>query len=305
VGTDNNATFGALSIAQGGILYLDNLDRMPVEFQEEFARVLADGSYDRRGDGKAMVSNFQLVASLPAPLDKVMGDGGMCPALRGRLMGVEIRLLPLRMRSFEFKPIIKIFFARRGQTPSEQVVGELADFCKRYYWQGNIRELFSYLELVTLLHDDALSRLDFSCMPTVASMFPPPEAGETAIDARTSTRAAVASAELSDGKAAATVHGGTWREVVSQAAPSSSAANASDPRPVGAAQAKIAAHSALHLLSDALARDVPIYDVLAFVEKEILSEAIRRHGMNMSHVCAALRMPRSTLNLKRRHYGLP
>jgi DNA-binding NtrC family response regulator len=69
--------------------------------------------------------------------------------------------------------------------------------------------------------------------------------------------------------------------------------------------ADVAIQCTLQLARDAMRRDLPIYETLAELERRILASAIQRHRGNMSQVCHALRLPRSTLMLKRRQYGLP
>jgi DNA-binding NtrC family response regulator len=266
------SSFGALALALGGILYLDHIDKAPAEVQEELARVVAEGMYDRRGDGKSMFSSFQLVCSCTTSTDKAVSLGNLVPSLRTQLLGAEIRLLPLRLRTFEMRTLVRVFFARRGQSASDSLVAEVAERCRRYHWQGNIRELYSILNLFLMLNDQGSSRLDFERFPEVATMFPPAELKEPPV-------------ELEDVYEAPDV-------------PSEDAVH-----PV--ASGAVYSHPALLLLADALNRDVPLYEVISSLEKQLLGEAIRRHGMNMSHVCAALRMPRSTLNLKRRQHGLP
>lgn len=283
------SSFGALAVALGGILYLDHIDKAPIEVQEELARVLAEGMYDRRGDGKSMFSSFQLVCSCTTSTDKAVALGNLAPTLRTQLLGAEIRLLPLRLRTFELRTLVRVFFARRGLAVSDTVVADVTERCRRYYWQGNIRELYSILNLFLMLNDQGSSRLDFERFPEVATMFPPADAKESLPEVEESLDVQVPEERHATGQGAAQR---------STQAPLQGVSNASS-------SSRVFSHPALHLLADALSRDVPLYEVISSIEKQLLGEAIKRHGQNMSHVCTALRMPRSTLNLKRRQHGLP
>lgn len=310
------SSFGALAVALGGILYLDHIDKAPAEVQEELARVVAEGMYDRRGDGKSMFSSFQLVCSCTTSTDKAVSLGNLVPALRTQLLGAEIRLLPLRLRTFELRTLVRVFFARRGQSVSDAVVSDVTERCRRYHWQGNIRELYSILNLFLMLNDPSTSRLDFERFPEVATMFPPSGGKDATHDAddagvatvATSARDGTPSAGASAGASAGVSAGVSVGPDAPKASPRAARPAVGVTPDSGAlrgASGTVYSHPALHLLADALNRDVPLYEVISSLEKQLLGEAIKRHGMNMSHVCTALRMPRSTLNLKRRQHGLP
>jgi|GEM_PF-3462375 len=293
-------SFGALALSFGGILYLDNIEAAPQEVQDEIAKALAEGLYVRRGDGKSMACRFQLVCSCATSTDKAALLGQLTPRLRERLVGAEIRLLPLRMRTFEMRTFIRVFLARRGLTLAESTLGELTERCKRYHWQGNVRELFSILHIFLVLNDSNTARLDMSRFPEIATMFAPPlETVETG--SGEDSQAAKPGAGETTEESSVTTFVGQAGDVPAGAVP----ASMGTPKETHTGTGTLESHPAVSFLANALNRDVPIHEVMVTVEKHLLDEAIKRHGMNMSHVCVALRMPRSTLNLKRRQHGLP
>jgi DNA-binding NtrC family response regulator len=63
-------------------------------------------------------------------------------------------------------------------------------------------------------------------------------------------------------------------------------------------------HAVHRILEGAMLEDKPISDVMAELEKAILQSSFVRHRHNFSKVCLGLQMPRSSLDLKRKKYGL-
>ena len=61
-----------------------------------------------------------------------------------RLTGFNIELDPLRNRLEQLKDLIDFFFLKKEIDVKDSLVEDLVAKCKRYYWQGNIRQLFKF-----------------------------------------------------------------------------------------------------------------------------------------------------------------
>lgn len=95
--------------------------------------------------------------------------------LRSRLTGIDIELKPLRDRKGEIADLVRLFFHKERCIVSEKLVLGIAEKCKSYYWQGNIRQLFNVLksfQTICLLNEEAL---DVSYFPEYRTMFAPSE----------------------------------------------------------------------------------------------------------------------------------
>src|SRR5580765_1390828 len=136
---------GQLMAAQGGTVFLDEIDDTPLETQVKLLRVLEDRVVSRLGQNEWHEVDFRLLAATNRDLAVLAAQGLFGEDLYARLAIVTIRLPPLRERPEDVEELALQFAARfvREQqrsgpmTLSPQVVRAL----QAYAWPGNIREL--------------------------------------------------------------------------------------------------------------------------------------------------------------------
>jgi DNA-binding NtrC family response regulator len=136
---------GQLMAAEGGTVFLDEIDDTPLETQVKLLRVLEDRVVSRLGQNEWHEVDFRLLAATNRDLGLLVEQGLFGEDLHARLAIVTIRLPPLRERPEDIEGLATQFAARfvREQqragpiTMAPQVVRAL----RAYPWPGNIREL--------------------------------------------------------------------------------------------------------------------------------------------------------------------
>lgn len=169
----HNSSVGAVAAADGGILFLDEIHHLPMEAQRRLLRVMNDGSYSRVGETNEYRSSFQVIVASTKDLDDAVDDGSFLIDLRMRLTGIEILLAPLRDRLSDIEPLVHLFFSQHRASIAANEITKIIDRCQRYYWRGNIRQLFKVLQTMTVvaqLNDTAISA---AAMPEFKTMLPP------------------------------------------------------------------------------------------------------------------------------------
>ena len=141
-------TTGYVGEADGGILFLDEIHRLDMSCQAHLLRVLNDGTYERFGDSKPLHSTFQVIAATTQNLDQLVEEGLFLVDLRNRLFGYEMELKPLRERKEDFPLLIELFFAKNDVVVKEPQLQKIIEKCQSYYWQGNIRQLYTVLRML-------------------------------------------------------------------------------------------------------------------------------------------------------------
>lgn len=135
---------GLLRQADGGMLFLDEVDALPRAVQPRLLAVLETREFVPRGGRRAVPIDVQVAASTSRDLDVVVEAGAFHRRLYDRLNMLELRVPPLRERIEDLPEFID-FISRRiaGERglpvwkPSAEVVAELA----RLSWPGNVRQL--------------------------------------------------------------------------------------------------------------------------------------------------------------------
>ncbi|SME95271.1 sigma-54-dependent transcriptional regulator [Pseudobacteriovorax antillogorgiicola] len=169
----DKTTNGMIGEANGGILFLDEIHRLSEECQSKLLRVLNDGTYQRLGDSKTLKSEFQVIVASGKDLDEAVEEGQFLMDLRSRITGIDIHLKPLRERKDDIDLLVPLFFAKERIEIDKVRMAKVVEKCKKYYWQGNIRQLFNVLKSFLTICSLNEVPLEASLMPEYKTMFEP------------------------------------------------------------------------------------------------------------------------------------
>ena len=147
---------GAVSRANGGVLFLDEIAEMHLDLQSKLLRFLQTGKFFKVGGKTEETVDVRIVcATNRDPLDEVR-RGRFREDLYYRLNVVPITLPPLRERDGDIlrlaEHFLKLYSAKEGKRFrcfSPEVQSLLAD----YGWPGNVRQLQNVVHNITVLHD--------------------------------------------------------------------------------------------------------------------------------------------------------
>jgi transcriptional regulator with PAS, ATPase and Fis domain len=159
---------GQLMAAQGGTVFLDEIDDTPLETQVKLLRVLEDRVVSRIGQNEWHEVDFRLLAATNRDLAALVSLGLFGEDLYSRLAIVTIRLPPLRERPEDIEDLALQFaarFAREQQRSGPITLGpQVARALQGYPWPGNIRELRNVI-YETLVYKRAGSEVLLSDLP--------------------------------------------------------------------------------------------------------------------------------------------
>ncbi len=152
----DQSTSGFISDADGGILFLDEIHTLDLRTQQKLLRVLNDGSYYKLGETKVYRSQFQLIAASTKDLDEEVEEGRFLVDIRTRMMGYDMKILPLRERLEDIAPLAALFLSKKEIELDYATFQQLVSKLKTFHWSGNIRQLMKALEnwILTCEFDD-------------------------------------------------------------------------------------------------------------------------------------------------------
>lgn len=140
---------GIFELANGGTLYLDELNSMPIELQGKLLRVIQDGTVRRLGSSINKSIDTRLIVSLNEWPELLIEEGKFRKDLFYRLNVVRIDLPPLRYRKEDI-PLITDYFIKKFNKKFHAVIDgiEASSLEKLIHleWQGNVRELEHVIE---------------------------------------------------------------------------------------------------------------------------------------------------------------
>jgi len=148
---------GLMEVADGGILFLDEISSMPLDIQAKLLRAIEDRALRRVGGTKTMKVDVQILAASNRDLPKMIAEGKFREDLYYRLKVVDLHLPPLRERSQDI-PELAGFFVRNINRRLGLNVTDISQRALQalvnYKWPGNIRELSNAIERALLFCDD-------------------------------------------------------------------------------------------------------------------------------------------------------
>lgn len=145
---------GRFELANGGTLYLDDIDDVPLEMQVKLLRALEEREIERVGGTKTIKIDIRLIASTKKDLRKMVDEGKFREDLFYRLNVFPIHLPPLRERPEDIISLTKHFVSGFSEEQEMQIDNEVFEVLKKYPFQGNVRELKNLSERLTLLSID-------------------------------------------------------------------------------------------------------------------------------------------------------
>jgi DNA-binding NtrC family response regulator len=132
---------GRFERAHGGVLFLDDIDDVPVETQVKLLRVLQERTLERLGGEKTIRVDVRVVVATKIDLKTAVEDGEFREDLFYRLNVVPINLPPLRERKDDIAALLSHFLAVHGKGRGFRISDETLERLRDHSWPGNVREL--------------------------------------------------------------------------------------------------------------------------------------------------------------------
>ncbi len=140
---------GRVELANGGTLFLDDIDDIPVNAQVKLLRVLQERVVERVGTVKPRTVDVRIVAATKVDLRQAVSVGGFRGDLFYRLSVIPIVLPPLRDRGEDIPLLVNHFlgqFAERDGREPLKLAPDCLHALEGYAWPGNVRELENVVE---------------------------------------------------------------------------------------------------------------------------------------------------------------
>lgn len=139
---------GRFELADGGTLFLDDIDDMPLAVQVKLLRVLQERSFERVGGEVPVEVDIRVLAATKVSLRELVNAGQFREDLFYRIHVVPLSLPPLRERVGDVPLLLSHFLERHaagsGQSPGGEthtVSRSTMVALENHPWPGNVREL--------------------------------------------------------------------------------------------------------------------------------------------------------------------
>jgi transcriptional regulator with PAS, ATPase and Fis domain len=139
-GASKGGRKGKIELAQGGALFLDEVEAMSPKMQVSLLRVLEERRLVRVGGEQPIPVDVRVMAASNEDLRTAVEQKRFRADLYHRLCVFPIHVPPLRARQEDLPALVRHFLGQLGFAHL-QLAPEALQLLRRYAWPGNIREL--------------------------------------------------------------------------------------------------------------------------------------------------------------------
>jgi DNA-binding NtrC family response regulator len=161
---------GLMEVADGGVLFLDEISSMPLDMQAKLLRALEERTFRRVGGTHTLRVDVQVLAASNRDLPGMMAEGKFREDLYYRLKVVDLHLPALREHKEDIPELVGLFIRRNNPSMGlniTDVTPRAMQALMEHNWPGNIRELRNVIERAMLFCDDA--SIDLPHLPSEIS----------------------------------------------------------------------------------------------------------------------------------------
>jgi Nif-specific regulatory protein len=140
---------GRLEMAEGGVVFLDEIGDLTPAMQVKLLRVLQERELDRIGGKNPIKIDVRVIAATNRDLGEAVRAGEFRQDLYYRLAVMKLVMPPLRERREDIPMLVRHFvqkFAARRGMKGRPVSREAMAALVHYDWPGNVRELENAME---------------------------------------------------------------------------------------------------------------------------------------------------------------
>ncbi|MDU5106384.1 MULTISPECIES: sigma-54 interaction domain-containing protein [unclassified Clostridium] len=159
-GASNSGRVGKFELANGGIIFLDEIGDMPLALQVKLLRVLQERKFSKIGSNKMINLDIRVISATNKNIREMIKEKNFREDLFYRINVIPIEIPNLSQRKEDIKPLVLNFidkYCTINNLPKIDIEDNVIEKLKHYPWKGNIRELQNSVEfMINLVDEDNL-----------------------------------------------------------------------------------------------------------------------------------------------------
>ena len=154
---------GRLEVADGGVVFLDEIGELAPALQVKLLRVLQEREFERVGGTHTIKVDVRLIAATNRDLNEAVRLGVFRQDLYYRLAVVKLTMPALREHKEDIPMLTRHFvqkYAKRCKVKPKPVSREAMAALVNYDWPGNVRELENAIERALVMGSPEMVQLE-------------------------------------------------------------------------------------------------------------------------------------------------
>jgi DNA-binding NtrC family response regulator len=137
---------GRFELANGGTIFLDEINNMPPPLQMKLLRVLQHRTFERVGGNETLTVDVRIIAATNKNIEAEVKAGRFREDLYYRLNVVQIVIPPLREHLDDIPLLVDHFLRKYDAARRTLLSREAQQKVQAYSWPGNVRELENVIQ---------------------------------------------------------------------------------------------------------------------------------------------------------------
>jgi len=173
---------GLFELAEGGVVFLDEIADLAFPMQVKLLRILQKCSFENVGSNKSIETDVRVIAATHRRLEDLIDEGKFHKELFYHLNVFPIEVPPLRERKEDIHLLVQEIISRleKENRGSVRLSQKAISILQHYRWPGNVRELANLIERLAILHPHGV--VDSKDLPDKYRIFDSPSQVEAVED---------------------------------------------------------------------------------------------------------------------------
>lgn len=155
---------GLLEQANNGILFLDCVNDMSLEYQDEFLRIMRDRKIKKIGGTEPIQIDLRIIATADHDLTTEIERNKFRKEFYFLLNALTLNIPPLRERKQDIPELFSYFLTKYCEKEGREepaVQSEIFESILEYDWKGNVRELENAIQNLLLMSPEGELSAEF------------------------------------------------------------------------------------------------------------------------------------------------
>ncbi|HSL90679.1 MAG TPA: sigma-54 dependent transcriptional regulator, partial [Ignavibacteriaceae bacterium] len=149
---------GRFELANGGTLFLDDVDDIPISVQVKLLRVLQEKEFEKVGGHLPTKVDVRIISATKVNLLEKVRNNEFREDLYYRLNVIPINLPPLRERKEDI-PLLLNHFAKKIGKENIEFSKEAMEILTNFDWPGNVRQLENtFCRIIAFANSNIISK---------------------------------------------------------------------------------------------------------------------------------------------------
>ena len=154
---------GLFEKATGGLLLINNVENLPLDFQATLSKVISTQQFNRQDYSSPIKFNCRIIATTAVDLEALAKENKFERLLLTEISHEKMELPPLKARSTDIPLLINSYIEELKIKFSKKITGltkDALDILSAYSFPGNLLELKALVELLVLQTQNELIQTD-------------------------------------------------------------------------------------------------------------------------------------------------